>query len=194
MDAQHGRDGSPEVGRIWMEMVSGGGFPGYSFRDADPPGVDTASMTRCLERCEDNVCGRYGTNWGCPPGNGGADACMSTLSGYRGAALIYRRSEMDPTDEDAVDKMGSEHQDACRRFAGILRRRGYAVLPLADGGCRYCGKCSFPSDPCRFPDQQVPSISGFGIEMSGYLESQGLGFAFEEDAVTLYGLILYNEP
>lgn len=27
-----------------------------------------------------------------------------------------------------------------------------------------------------------------------YLEDQGISFEFEQDAATLYGLILYNEP
>jgi hypothetical protein len=30
--------------------------------------------------------------------------------------------------------------------------------------------------------------------MEEYMDEQGIDFAFEEDAMTLYGLILYDEP
>jgi predicted metal-binding protein len=67
-------------------------------------------------------------------------------------------------------------------------------MPLADGGCKYCGECSYPNDPCRFPDQRVSSISCYGILMEEYMKAQNIDFTFEKDSVTLYGLIMYNEP
>lgn len=168
---------------------------GYNFQRADTPSPNNDSMSKCRELCAQNLCGAYGVTWGCPPGIGSPKECLHAIGEYSNAAVIMKKFEkVDFNDKELMTKLQNDHQDVCRRFANALRKDGYGVLPLADGGCSYCGECSYPDEPCRFPDQKIPSVSCYGILMDEYLPSQGIDFSFEKDGMTLYGVILYNEP
>lgn len=179
---------------VWANIKTRPGFAGCQMVKAKPPVTDANSIAGCRKLCRENRCGTYGSNWGCPPGAGTDSDCLQLIRQYENAIVIYRRIEnVDIHQKDLVKSYSDEHQSLCRRMAEAMRKAGYRdVLPLANGGCSYCGTCAYP-DPCRYPGQMVPSVSAFGINMDTYLNSVGLSFAFEERAFTLYSLILYNK-
>ena len=177
----------------WRKMESDPLACGYSIVEVSPPTPDKRSMSKCRELCGQNLCGAFDNNWGCPPGIGTEDVCLGIIGRYSKAAVIKKRfSDLDFTDKPHIDELAKDHQELCRRFGNLLRREGYDTLTLADGGCSYCAKCSYPDSPCRFPDQRVTSVSSYGILMEDYLKSQNIDFSFEDDSMTLYGIILYN--
>jgi len=180
---------------LWKRMSTDPLTKGYSFKKIDPPSPNDATMGKCREMCEENVCKAYGTNWGCPPGVGTGKACLKRVRSFSNALVLMKKFEkIDLKDEKLLKNLGVDHQELCRRFSDLLRKEGFKTLPLADGGCTYCKECTYPNEPCRFPDKCVTSISGYGIIMEDYLKSQNIEFKFEKDNMTLYGLILYNEP
>jgi len=183
------------IREIWNAISSESGFEEYEFNVIEPPKCDVNYMSKCRKLCFENKCGKFGTNWGCPPGIGDEEECLELIKLYPKAVLLSRKFEnVDVNDADKIADMGSGHQEICRRFANAMRHAGYKeVLPLGDGGCNYCGVCSYPKEPCKFPEQMVPSVSGFGICMDEYLNSNGIDFRFEDNVVTLYALILYEE-
>ena len=180
---------------VWMKMSADPTAEGYSFKKIGVPSPSAASMSKCRELCAQNLCGAYNVTWGCPPGAGTEEECLGAVRSFSKAAILIRKYErIDLKDADLLRELGVAHQDMCRRFGNALRREGYRVMPFTDGGCRYCGECSYPGGPCRFPEQKVSSIAAFGIMMDEYMGSQNIDFSFEKDAMTLYGLILYDEP
>ncbi|MDD3233558.1 MAG: DUF2284 domain-containing protein, partial [Candidatus Methanomethylophilus sp.] len=154
---------------------------------------NVSTVERCRNLCKQNICGCYDTNWGCPPGVGSVGDVRRMLGQYKKAAVLYKRTEIDHNDKAGLKKLSDEHQNLLRAFNCLLRDSGYNSMALADGGCNYCIKCTYPDSSCRFPKQRVCSVSGCGLEMMAYLETFGIPFAFEDGAVTLYGLILFNE-
>jgi len=179
--------------RLWEKMDGEPLARGYSIVKVEPPAPDVESMSKCRELCGQNLCGSFDNNWGCPPGVGSGEECLGIVSRYSKAVVIMKKYEdLDFDDKPHIDGIAKDHQELCRRFGNLLRREGYDTLPLADGGCCYCAKCSYPDSPCRFPDQRVTSVSCYGILMDKYLPSQGVDFSFEKDCMTLYGIILYN--
>ncbi|MCL2296375.1 MAG: DUF2284 domain-containing protein [Methanomassiliicoccaceae archaeon] len=179
---------------VWKGISADPIMEGYCFKKADPPSPDAMSIKKCRELCAQNLCGEYGVTWGCPPGIDTEEGCLKTVRGFPNAALLIKEfNNIDLKDKELIRKLGISHQNACRKLGLELRKEGYRALALTDGGCKYCKKCSYPDDPCRFPDQRVTSISAYGIMMDVYLRSQNIDFRFRDDGMTLYGLILYEE-
>jgi predicted metal-binding protein len=181
------------INRIWSKLKDGPGFEDCVMVELVPPKTDINTISTCRRLCKQNLCGEYNNNWGCPPGVGDIQECMDLANQYRHAALVYRRfCNIDMSDRSKIIQCETEHQEVCRRLANALRKEGTDVLPLAASGCRYCDKCTCPSDPCKYPEQMVPSISAYGIVMEEYLGNQNIRFKMEKDAFTLYGLLLYR--
>ena len=54
-------------------------------------------------------------------------------------------------------------------------------------------ECAFiKGKNCYHPDMQVPSVSGYGIDMTSYMNEIGIEFSFSKNSVTLYGVILFR--
>jgi predicted metal-binding protein len=180
---------------IWKKMSADPMAEGYSFKKIGLPSPNKETMSTCRRLCAQNLCGQYGVTWACPPGTGTEEECLGTIKKFSKAAVIIREFDnIDVKDEELVEALAEDHQEVCRRFGNLLREEGYSAVPLSDGGCKYCEECSYPDESCRFPDQMVPSISSFGIIMDEYMKSQNIDFEFRKDGMTLYGLMLYNEP
>ena len=143
--------------------------------------------------CEKNECGCYGTNWGCPPGTGSIEECSEILKGYSEAYLVRRRYVVDPKNAKDVRRVSDEMIGSTRR-AGDMIRPFAPVKILGDGGCRYCGTCTYPDAECRYPLQRVDSVSAYGIDMGKYLKDAGKELTFEKGAVTLNTIILIGRP
>ncbi len=162
-------------------------IPGIHFRVAPIPiqGKD-AIMFRTL--CEGNACGDYGRTWTCPPGIGTLEECKEYISGYDSAILVSCPFGLD---EDFVE-IKQVLQNVCRESKYILIDAGYEVYVLGDGGCNFCEKCAYPNS-CVDPIAQIPSISGFGIDMGEYLKQMDIELRFDTGEFALYGIILFNE-
>ena len=105
---------------------------------AVPPRTCQGTLERNRELCASNVCGSYGTNWGCPPGSGTAEECIGSLRSYGSAAIVIKRfPETDPGDPDLMASLGKDFQDACRAAKHMMEECGHRCLVLSDGGCMY---------------------------------------------------------
>ncbi|MDD2410381.1 MAG: DUF2284 domain-containing protein [Candidatus Methanomethylophilaceae archaeon] len=142
--------------------------------------------------CEKNECREYGTNWGCPPGVGTLEECAETLRTYHEAFLVAKRYVLDPKNVKEMKRARDNLGDSSRRAADMIRPFA-AVKVLGDGGCRYCGVCTYPGGACRYPLQRMDSISGYGIDMEDLFKKAGKKFAFEDCAVTLCSIVLVGK-
>ncbi|AGI48328.1 putative metal-binding protein [Thermoplasmatales archaeon BRNA1] len=176
----------------WIKYVGEDGV-GFSLKDATVPKPTKEDAEYCRKLCEQNACHCYGVTWGCPPGAGTLGECLSALKKFSKAVIVYCKFKVDHKDRVMIDRLSSDTQTYIRKFNNGLRSEGYKTLALADGGCNNCDHCRYP-EACDNPDQRVPSISAYGIIMMQYLEDNGLDFKFEDGYVTLYGIVLYNEP
>lgn len=174
----------------WEAVLSVRAFEDYTVRKVRVPEFREDDRIVCLDRCRENLCGNYSTNWGCPP-----DIDIDPQALYKSsscALLVNRTFCLDIKDEELLDATNLEMQKIIRMMVVELRSNNIDCLGFADGGCRYCGVCAYP-EPCRFPEMLIPSVSSLGIDMKSYLNEQGIPFAFSDTCVTLYGLIFLRK-
>ncbi|MBR4226035.1 MAG: hypothetical protein IKR86_04560 [Candidatus Methanomethylophilaceae archaeon] len=175
----------------WNEVARSVLPEGFDIMDWSFPVHNEESLARGRSLCAENKCGSYGRSWGCPPG---CDLTVEKVSKeYSRMGVVKKRFEVDLSDKEALDRLGEDLQTHVRSIVLALRREGYRCLGFADGGCRYCGRCSYP-EPCRYPEMLVPSVSVLGLDLKEYMAANGEDFRFEKDAVTMYGFIMMQRP
>ena len=151
--------------------------------------VKTAEKFRTI--CKTDTCGNYNKSWTCPPAVGVPKDCIAKLKEFKEAMIITKTFPIDLNDKAMLEGIIVEHQSICRGVKRLFLKEGFDVLALTDGRCTYCEKCSYP-ESCIAPAEQMPSVSGFGIDMSKYITGCGIEFSFSKTSATLYGIIMYK--
>ncbi|MBQ8179561.1 MAG: hypothetical protein IJ026_03840 [Candidatus Methanomethylophilaceae archaeon] len=170
----------------WRAALSTKLFEDYTIRVGPVPTYDPENHVVCRSKCEENLCGCYGTNWACPPGFSMDIADLYGRTDY--VLVVHRTFCLDVQDQEVVEATCHEMQKIVRIMSRELRSNGLDCMGFADGGCKYCGVCAYP-EPCRFPDMMTPSVSSLGLDLKDYLGSMGEPFYFSDTCMTLYGLI-----
>lgn len=82
-----------------------------------------------------------------------------------------------------------------RQIHAAVRTRfpGRKILALDAGCCNLCPKCTYPDEPCRHPEEAIPSVEAYGIFVTPMLTACGLKYNNGPDTVSYVGLIILAE-
>ena len=146
--------------------------------------------------CENNVCGKYGKCWTCPPSAGDIDTLMESLGQYK-RVLVYQTVTAleDSFDIEGMYEAAAKHNDLLQ---GIMEKYnteslGCKVLHLGAGGCHVCERCAKMDDqPCRFPSKAVSSLETYGINVSELAKSAGMKYINGQDTVTYFAAMFID--
>ena len=140
--------------------------------------------------CEGNQCRNYGKTWACPPAVGSFDACRRRCLTYSSAFVFA--SEYKLEDSFDFDGMVQSHH----RFKNVCDRLYEQLIPpfilLSNEGCIRCNTCTYPAEPCRFPDRLFPSLEGYGILVNELAKAAGISYTSGKNSVSYFGLVCYD--
>jgi len=145
--------------------------------------------------CEQNSCGKYGRCWTCPPTLGVLAELGERLRSYPEGLLIQNISTLeDSWDFEGMMAAAQTHNQMMRDLARRIAAHypGCEVLPLGCGGCGYCEKCSCPDAPCRFPDEALASVEGYGLDVKALVTPCGLNYINGVNTVSYVGMVLFR--
>ena len=150
--------------------------------------LDTSNLTSLQdmrESCIQNTCGRYGTNWGCPPAVGELSELQARMRSYKTAIIVQSVQQLeDSFDFEGIAELGQRHGKNFRELFEKLKAQYPGMLPLCNTGCSLCQKCTYPDEPCRFPDKQVYSMSAYGLFVSQVCKDNGMEYNHGKDTMT----------
>ena len=144
------------------------------------------------DMCSADKCRMYGKNWACPPACGGVEESVQKASGYKNAVMLQTTAFLE--DSFDIETMMQAAQDHKERFAAAVKlMRGIYpdCLPMGTGGCNICKKCTYPDEPCRFPDKAFTSMEGYGLYVSAECKKAGLEYNYGPGSLTYSSCILY---
>lgn len=140
--------------------------------------------------CESNGCGKYNKTWACPPAVGEYEDCKNKVLQYNKGLVISSHYELeDSFDFEGMIEAGTDFAKICRTFNGLCQGD---FLFLSNRGCLGCKKCTYPDEPCRFPDLLIPPVESYGIWVNKLAESAGLLYHHGPNTVTFFGLLCYE--
>ena len=143
--------------------------------------------------CATNSCGKYGCCWMCPPDIGDIDALMAQVRGYQHGLLYQSISEIeDSFDIEGMMEAGEKHAWLSQRIEAFLMPLLEKHLHLTCGGCRLCERCAkLDGLPCRKPEQALPSMEGYGIDVYNTCKPTSLKYINGQNTVTYFGIVLF---
>ncbi len=134
------------------------------------------------DMCAVNSCGQYGKRWSCPPGCGTLEECADRLKGYTQGILVQTYGDIeDGFDFEAMMEIEADHKEHFAEMYEQLRAENDHVLAIGAGCCTACAKCTYPDEPCRFPEKQISSMEAYGMLVLEICKANGLTYYYGAD-------------
>ena len=67
-----------------------------------------------------------------------------------------------------------------------------SFLLLSNEGCGRCTKCTYPDEPCRFPNLLHHSLEGYGFVVNELAKEANIRYNNGPNTVTFFGALLFN--
>lgn len=150
--------------------------------------------TEVRDMCAQNTCGKYGKNWACPPGCGTLDECRGRVKQYEKGVIVQTVGEIeDSLDFESMMEIEKEHTKKFNEFAKYLQENYNKVLSLGNGCCTICEKCTYPDNPCRFPNRYISSMESYGILVSELCKLNNMKYYYGQNTICYVGCYLISE-
>ncbi len=146
--------------------------------------------------CEANTCGKYGTNWMCPPDAGDIHDLIAHAHTFDKAIIYQTVGELeDSYDIEGMQEAARGHNKLTQKMQQAFQNVSHSkVLHLGAGGCQVCVVCAKKTDePCRFPDKALCSLETYGIGVSDLAKLVDMKYINGKNTVTYFGAVFYTE-
>ncbi|MDD6212441.1 MAG: DUF2284 domain-containing protein [Clostridiales bacterium] len=144
--------------------------------------------------CEENRCGNYNRNYGCPPDCGTAAEMENRARQYRRALVMQTCMEVDDVeDQELLREIRKEHNRKSRSVAEQFRKAGISGLMMQPGPCSFCKECrKIKGEPCPFPEHRTSCLSAYGVDVTALAESCGMRLDWDGGSISYFSLFLYD--
>ena len=143
------------------------------------------------QMCADNLCGKYAKSWSCPPGCGELDVLRAQLRQYTRGILVQTVGQLeDSFDAEGMMAAKEAHQANQLLLEALLRPRYPRLRAMGAGCCTVCKTCTYPDNPCRFPEKQHISMEAYGMLVTEVCRQNGLAYHHGTATVTYTGCFL----
>ena len=177
----------------WEEMTSMAaeeGFAAAVVTDTKDIPFDPSFRPLCAE----NLCGKYGANYSCPPDCGTPDEMRARIQAHRHALVLQTIWEIaDYSDSKAIKAAKKEHNAATLRRLGRLRRADVPGFPVGASGCALCETCAITDKkPCRYPDLYYSCMSAYCIFVRRLAEQCGMEYDCGPGLLAFFGMYVFD--
>lgn len=143
------------------------------------------------DSCAENKCRAYGTNWSCPPACGDLDECEAVIKKYKQGLILQTTGNIeDSFDFDAMADLEKVHLKSLEKFSSGIKKIYPKALIIGTGACTMCRECTYPDDPCRFPEQMMSSMEALGMVVSDVCKENDIPYYYGPGTLTYVGCVL----
>lgn len=161
---------------------------------ANAAAMDTKDLTfvpTFRPLCKENLCGKYGVNYACPPDCGTVEEMKAKILQWPRAIVLQTMWDIDdPLDEDQTKPAKGSHNKMTRKFIDQTGRPG---LMVGSGGCSLCNPCALVSgEPCRFPDLRYSCMSAYCVFVQEMAEHCGMEYDCGPGVVAFFSMFCFQ--
>ena len=146
------------------------------------------------EMCAGDRCHSYGRSWSCPPACDTLEQCKERIQRNKWGILVQTTAQLeDDFDLDGLGTAQYRHKKAFDTLTRQARMLYPGCLPLTAGTCTLCHRCTYPKQPCRFPQKRLSSMEAYGLLVSDVCTKSGLDYYYGPKTITYTSCILVGE-
>ncbi|MCL1879644.1 MAG: DUF2284 domain-containing protein [Actinomycetia bacterium] len=162
----------------------------------DPIGTfdpaDLIARSEVREMCAMGKCQAYGHSWSCPPALGELDIAREKFKSYRHGLLFQTVGETENSfDWDAMMDAAKQHHQRFDELDERLAAHQSELLLLSAGTCKLCPECSYPDEPCRFPERMHPSMEAMGLIVADVCKLADVPYNHGPNTIAYTSCVLY---
>ena len=136
------------------------------------------------EMCASGKCAMYDKRWSCPPGCGTLEECRELLQGYTHGILVQSVGELeDNFDIETMMETEAAHKERFYAMRKALLELGVDAMAAGAGCCTICKECTYPDEPCRFPEQKMSSMEALGMLVLEVCKANDLPYFYGENTI-----------
>ena len=142
--------------------------------------------------CEENLCGKYGINYACPPDCGTVEEMQQKVLHWKKALVLQTMWDIeDPLDNEQIKPVKGQHNQLTRR---LIDKAGMPGLMIGASGCSLCNPCAITEGkPCRFPDLQYSCMSAYCIFVKEMTEHCHMDYDYAPGITTFFSMYCFDE-
>jgi len=145
------------------------------------------------DMCNAEQCGHYNKSWSCPPACASLEEMRKRVKSYSFGLLVQTVGKIeDSYDWDGIMEAGERQKTSFARLWNELEKEYGTVLAMGSGACKLCQPCSYPDEPCRFPDRMEVSMEACGLFVSKVCKTNGLAYNYGPDRIAFTSCFLFN--
>lgn len=143
------------------------------------------------DMCAADKCKMYNKSWCCPPGCGTLEEMNEKMHSFSAGILVQTTAELeDDFDFETMMTSEQEHKEHFMALHDRLCDMDIRCLFMATGTCTICQECTYPDNPCRFPERCMPSMEACGLLVSQVCQDSGMPYYYGKGTLTYTACIL----
>ena len=142
--------------------------------------------------CEENLCGKYGVNYACPPDCGTVEEMREKVLKWPRALVMQTMWDIeDPLDNEQIKPAKTEHNRLTRR---LIEKAAEPGLMIGASGCSLCSPCAITEGaPCRFPGLRYSCMSAYCIFVKDMADRCGMDYECAPGITTFFSMYCFDE-
>jgi predicted metal-binding protein len=145
--------------------------------------------------CSANKCQVFDHSWACPPACGDIAYFQERMRAHEHCLIVQTVAEMeDDFDVETMEEAGERQKQRVLDLVEAIDKAGLSAetMTLSAGTCTLCKTCTYPDEPCRFPDKRLVSMEAAGLVVSEVCMQAGIEYNHGPLTMTYSGCVLYN--
>ncbi|MDO4305199.1 MAG: DUF2284 domain-containing protein [Eubacteriales bacterium] len=167
---------------------------------ADAAVIDTEDLQFVPEfrvLCEENDCGNYGKNYGCPPYCGTPKEMEDKVRKYRRAVVFQSRTPVEDIMDPALTKpIKKVHIQKTRRAMKRMEEAGMTMdgFAIMCGPCNFCATCALQEgNPCPHEDMRFSCLSAYCINATELAGHCNMEMEWGGNMATFFSLYVFEK-
>jgi len=148
-------------------------------------------MKEVRDMCNPKQCRNYDKSWSCPPACASLDEMRERVKKYNTGILIQTIGDLDDSlDWDSIMDAGARHKENFGKLREKLSKKHPSLLAMGAGECKVCETCTYPDEPCRYPDKMEISMEACGLLVSKVCKDNDLEYNYGLDKIAFISCFL----